>query len=113
MGIGLFILPRAWSLLKDTVEILMESAPKDVDVGALRRRLESITGVVDTHDLHVWTITSGMVALSGHVVVEDIERSVAVLTEARRVLREELGIEHATLQIEPPAFEERAEAVHS
>lgn len=113
VGIGLFILPRAWSLLKDTVEILMESAPKDVDVGALRRRLESITGVVNTHDLHVWTITSGMVALSGHVVVEDIDRSVAVLTEARRVLREELGIEHATLQIEPPAFEERAEAVHS
>lgn len=113
VGIGLFILPRAWSLLKDTVEILMESAPKDVDVGALRRRLESITGVVDTHDLHVWTITSGMVALSGHVVVEDIDRSVAVLTEARRVLREELGIEHATLQIEPPAFEERAEAVHA
>lgn len=112
LGIGLFILPRALSLLTDSVDILMESTPKDLDMGALRRRVESIAGVTQAHDLHARTITSGIVALSGHVVVEDVGRSAAVLSEAGRVLREEFGIQHSTLQIEPPGFDEAAEAVH-
>lgn len=113
VGIGLFILPRAWSLLKESLEILMEGTPRELDLERLRRALASIDGVVGVHDLHAWTITSGMTALAGHLVVADMGRSLAVLTEARRRSRAEFGLEHVTLQVEPPDFPEAAGAVHA
>lgn len=113
VGIGLFILPRAWSLLKESVDILMEGSPKDLDLEELRRRIQSVADIVDVHDLHAWTMTSGLVLLTGHLVVADVGRNVAALSEAKRVLREEFGIEHSTLQVEPRGFRESAESVHS
>lgn len=112
-GIGLFILPRAWGLMKETVDILMEGTPKRLDMGKLRARIESIAGVVGSHDLHAWTITSGILNFSGHVVVKDAGRIAAVLSEAHRALREEFGIAHTTLQIEPQGFEESNDTLHS
>lgn len=113
VGIGLFILPRAWSLLKESLDILMESTPRDLDLDRLRERLSAIAGVASVHDLHAWTITSGMTALSGHLVVQDAARPLTVLTQAQRLLREQFGIGHTTLQIEPPGFNEDSRDLHS
>lgn len=77
-GIGLFIVPRTWSLLKQAVHILMEGVPVEVDLGELEKALLEILGVIAVHDLHVWTITSGVDSLAGHLVVgemKDLPRS--------------------------------------
>ena len=69
--IAVLILPRAWSLLRDCVRVLLESAPPGVDVELVREHLRGAAGVTDVHDLHAWSITSGMPALSAHVTVTD------------------------------------------
>ncbi|ACI93545.1 zinc transporter ZitB [Afipia carboxidovorans OM5] len=99
-GIGLFIVPRTWVLLKQVTHILMEGVPPNVDVTALERKLASIQAVTAVHDLHVWTITSGFDAMSCHVVVDDLAAGRKVLQEVRRIMREEFGIDHVTVQIE-------------
>src|SRR5690625_4479123 len=71
IGIGLFILPRAWSLLSELVNILLESTPKGLDLAEVREHIREIEGVVDVHGLHAWTITSGVPALTDHVAIED------------------------------------------
>ena len=73
-GIGLFIVPRTWSLLKSAVHILMEGTPAEVDLKLLESKLLEIEGVEAAHDLHVWTITSGLDAMSGHLVITDESR---------------------------------------
>ncbi|MCW2797480.1 hypothetical protein [Nocardioides sp.] len=65
------ILPRIWGLLRDAVDVLLEAAPKNVDLTHVRDHIVNIPGVVDVHDLHAWTITSGVPVLSAHVVVDD------------------------------------------
>ena len=97
--IGLFILPRTWSLLRSSLDVLLESTPRHIDVGAMQRALATVPGVLSVHDLHVWTITSGFVAMSGHVLA-DGRRGSDVLHDLRVVLRDQFGIQHATLQIE-------------
>ena len=67
--IGVLIVPRTWRLLRDAVDVLLEAAPKDVDMAAVRLHIEGLKGVEGLHDLHAWTITSGMPVLSAHVVV--------------------------------------------
>lgn len=109
VGIGLFIIPRAYNLLKESVNVLLEGTPKDLDLGEVREALGDIPGVVRVHDLHAWTITSGMNAMSGHLVVEDIDRNIPVLAEAQKLLHDRFDIEHSTIQIQPPDFEEPAE----
>ena len=103
--IAALILPRAWSLLRDCVRVLLESAPPGVDVELVRHHLGHSDGVVDVHDLHAWLITSGMPALSAHVTVTDealAERGVgAVLDELGACVATHFGIEHATFQVEP------------
>ena len=69
--IALMILPRAWSLLRDVVDVLLEATPKGVEVQMIREHILSVDGVVDVHDIHIWTITSGVPVFSAHVVVED------------------------------------------
>jgi cobalt-zinc-cadmium efflux system protein len=69
--IALMILPRAWSLLRDVVDVLLEASPKGVEVQMIREHSLSVDGVVDVHDIHIWTIASGVPVLSAHVVVED------------------------------------------
>ncbi len=101
--IGLYILPRTWKLLKQAVDILLEGTPAHIDVEAVRRMMLKMEDVVDVHDFHVWTITSGLVALTAHIVLADgceSPISTRVLEQITTRLREEYHIEHTTLQIE-------------
>jgi cobalt-zinc-cadmium efflux system protein len=98
--IGLLVLASSWSVLRDSVHILLEGAPKGMDTRELGRRLAELPGVVEVHDLHVWTITSGFPALSAHVLVERGDDCHARRRELEDVLRREYGIEHTTLQVD-------------
>ena len=99
-GIGLFIVPRTWTLLKQAVHILMEGSPSHINLGALETAIKRVPNVCSVHDLHVWTITSGFDALSAHVDVDDHTQSDRILSDLRRVLKEEFHIEHTTIQLE-------------
>ena len=101
IGIGLFILPRAWRLGRKALRILVEAAPDGCDVAELEERLKGIPGVVDVHDLHVWTLTSDMDAASVHLMTNEGVDPHPVLDAARTMLQDEYGIEHATFQVEP------------
>jgi cobalt-zinc-cadmium efflux system protein len=105
VGIGLFILPRAYALGREALRILVESAPAHIDVDHITRDLERLDGVVEAHDLHVWTITSGMDAMSVHLQVRRGTDMHAVLDQARDLLRDHHHIAHATVQVEPTDHE--------
>ena len=98
--IGLLVLASAWSILRNSTEILLESTPRGIDADALGRRLASAQGVVEVHDLHVWTITSGFPALSAHILVRPGEDCHGRRRELERLLHDEFGIEHTTLQVD-------------
>jgi cobalt-zinc-cadmium efflux system protein len=98
--IGLWILPRAWKLGAGAVRVLLQVAPASVDVAAIQRELNALPGVVDVHDLHVWTLTSEMDVASAHVMIGVGTDAHGVLDQARTVLREH-DIAHATIQVEP------------
>ncbi len=100
-AIGLFILPRAARLGREAVRILVQAAPARIDVPALQADLAGIAGVVDVHDLHVWTLTSEMEVASAHLMVRVGTDTHAVLDQARLLLGERHGLAHATLQVEP------------
>ena len=100
--IALLVAYSAWSLLRDAVAVLMEGSPAHIDVDEVRRALLAHPTVVEVHDLHVWTITSGLESLSAHVVVER-EPSMELLPELQATLRRSFGIDHVTLQIEAAA----------
>jgi len=97
--LSLLILGGAWQLLKESTQILLESAPPHVPMNEVRSRLLAVGGVQDVHDLHVWTVTSGVVAMSGHVVVPELASHPAALKRLLAEL-EGLGIQHSTLQLE-------------
>lgn len=99
-AIGLFILPRTWKLGRQAIRILVEAAPEGLDLDALTRRILSVEGVEDLHDLHVWTITSGMNTASAHVVVEPDTDTHRVLDAVTAVLADEFDVDHATIQVE-------------
>lgn len=98
--IGVLVLYSSWSLLKETVSVLMEGAPSHIDVDQVRERILAVADVAGVSDLHVWTITSGLISLSAHVQVGGSCPHEVTLTEARRMLHETFGITHVTLQIE-------------
>jgi cobalt-zinc-cadmium efflux system protein len=101
--VGLLVLNSAWKLLREAVAVLMEGAPGHIDVDEVREAIRETEGVEAVHDLHIWTITSGFVALSCHVVASG--RPPAEILEAlSRKLAERFGIRHTTIQIEPPEF---------
>jgi cobalt-zinc-cadmium efflux system protein len=100
IAIGLAILPRAIHLLRESAHILLEGAPSDVDLDRVRDDLQAIAGVEEIHDLHVWTLTSGLHSASVHIRAAIESPRGAVLHEVRRVLREDAGVEHATVQVE-------------
>ena len=104
--ISLLVIYSSWSLLREATGVLMESAPPHIDVDQVRDAMSQVPGVLEIHDLHVWTITSGMESLSAHVVVEDARYGCDVLGEIRGALHERFGLHHVTLQIETQAFEE-------
>jgi cobalt-zinc-cadmium efflux system protein len=101
VAIGLFILPRTWRLGAQALRILVQAAPPGLDLTALETELRRVGGVVDVHDLHVWTLTSEMDVASVHLMVCEGTDSHAVLDRARVILRDNHGIGHATLQVEP------------
>lgn len=105
-GIGLFILPRTYKLGAEAVRILLEAAPPGVDVESVRARLRSVAGVKDVHDLHIWTLTSGIEAASLHVVVEPPADPSTIVTSLTGLLRDEFGVAHATVQTEPSGHAE-------
>lgn len=99
-GIGLFILPRTWSLLKDAVGVLIEGTPADVDITKLRENLEKVEGVSDIHDLHVWSLTSGINAMSVHAVLSNDDEHDAVMRRVHALCTKEFKIQHVTVQTE-------------
>ena len=99
-GIGLFILPRTWALLKEAVGVLLEGTPSHVDLDALRASMEAVPGVTRVHDLHVWTITSGMHALSAHAGVAEGVSTTGVLEALRQCVATQFKITHVTVQLE-------------
>ena len=98
--IALFILPRTWALLRQTVNVLLEGAPPHLDVNEIEDALRSAPGVRRVHDLHVWTLTSGREAMSAHVVVEAGAATDKILEELHLVLHARFGIDHTTIQVE-------------
>jgi len=104
--ISLLVIWSAWSLLKEATGVLMESAPAHIDVNEVHDLMSQVSGVLEVHDLHVWTITSGMESLSAHVVVEDRRFDCDILGEIRVTLHERFGIDHITVQMETQAFQE-------
>lgn len=103
VAVGLFILPRTWRLARAAVRILVQAAPEHLDVTAVQRRLAEVPGVCDVHDLHVWTLTSGMDVASAHLTLDESAQVGPVLVAAREALHDDFDIGHATLQVEPRA----------
>ena len=101
VAIGVWIVPRAWRLASSALRILLQAAPAGFDVGRLQTDLAAVPGVVDVHDLHVWTLTSDMDVASAHLMVAVGTDPHGVLDRARDVLRKQYDIAHATLQVEP------------
>jgi cobalt-zinc-cadmium efflux system protein len=101
--IAVAVLASSWSVLRDSVNILLEGAPKGIDPRELGRRLAEAPGVVEVHDLHVWTITSGFPSLSAHVLVARDDDCHTQRRELEELLLREYGIEHTTLQVEHAA----------
>ncbi|MGY0232831.1 cation diffusion facilitator family transporter [Longispora urticae] len=99
--IGLMILPRTWSLLRDAVDVLLQGAPKGLAVESVRAELLAVDGVLDIHDLHVWELTSGMPVLSAHVVVSSMTDGGAVLDGVAARMGDAFDIRHSTFQLEP------------
>lgn len=99
-GIGMLILWSSWRLLRESVEVLLESTPKGIDSAQVREAMAAVNGVVGAHDLHIWTVTSGLVAMSAHVEVTDDRDWHEVLENLTALLRAQYGIAHVTLQPE-------------
>ncbi|GAA1464537.1 cation diffusion facilitator family transporter [Nocardiopsis exhalans] len=114
LGIAAIIVPRAWSLLKEAVHILLEATPKGMDLNQVREHLMGHPAVIDVHDLHAWTITSGVPVMSAHVVVaeEDLRDSGRMLDELHECLTGHFDVEHSTLQLEPPGHADHEGARH-
>jgi cobalt-zinc-cadmium efflux system protein len=99
--IGVFVLPRAFRLGRRALRILLQSAPDHIDVAEMESRLASLPGVVDVHDLHVWTLTSEMDVVTAHLMVRDDVDTHRVLDSGRHLLQTDFSVAHATLQVEP------------
>jgi cobalt-zinc-cadmium efflux system protein len=104
-AIGLFILPRAWHLGHHAVRILIQAAPEGLDVGELRQRLGALAGVENVHDLHVWTLTSEMDVATVHLTAAAGADAHGIIDESTDMLRQEYGISHAAVQVEPDTHE--------
>ena len=116
LGVGALILPRTWRLLADAVNVLLEASPRGIDLSEVRRHLTEVDGVREIHDLHAWTITSGLPVLSVHVVVEPAVlasgRSAVMLDTLQACLRGHFDVEHSTFQLEPAGHAEHELPMH-
>ncbi len=103
VGIGLWVLPRTWVLLKESLNILLEGAPEGVDVDEVARTMLAVPGVTGVHDLHVWVLTSGKNALTAHVVHAANIDGAALIEPLKEMLADRFKVFHTTLQVEPTA----------
>ncbi len=117
VAIFVLIVPRAWSLLRDVVDVLLEATPRGVDLDRVRRHILRLPEVIDVHDLHAWTITSGVPVLSAHVTVNAAcirgGRGGEVLDRLGECLEEHFDIAHCTFQIEPEGHRGHEPAQHA
>ena len=116
LAIVVLIIPRAWSLLREVVDVLLEATPHGVDLEEVRDHIRRVRGVVDVHDLHAWTITSGVPVLSAHVIVDHAciseGRSGEVLDRLGECLGGHFDVSHCTFQLEPVGHQEHEAAHH-
>lgn len=110
--IGLLILPRTWHLLREAVDVLLQATPKGIDLAEVRAHLLQARGVADAHDLHAWTLTSGMNVVSAHVVMEPGADSATVLDEICACLSDDFDMEHSTIQLESSDRRRFEESTH-
>lgn len=115
LAVALLILPRTWHLLRDAVDVLLEASPRGIDLGEVRAHMTGLDGVKDVHDLHAWTITSGLPVLSAHVVVDPAVltggHSAAMLDALQDCLRGHFDVAHSTFQLEPAGHAEHEPSV--
>ncbi|WP_369137084.1 cation diffusion facilitator family transporter [Modestobacter versicolor] len=115
-AVGALVLPRAWTLLREAFDVLLEAAPKGVDLARVRAHVLGVDGVLDVHDLHAWTITSGQPVLSAHVVVTDEALADGhggrVLDALCSCLGHHFDLEHCTFQLESPGHRSHESPVH-
>ena len=111
------IIPRAWLLLREVVDVLLEATPHGVDLAEVREHIKEVRGVVDVHDLYAWTITSGVPVLSAHVIVDHAciteGRSGEVLDRLGECLGGHFDVSHCTFKLEPVGHQEHEAAHHA
>ncbi len=116
LAIGVLVLPRAWHLLREATDVLLEAAPRGVDLDRVRAHILGVDGVIGVHDLHAWTITSGQPVLSAHVVVTDEALEAGhggrVLDALCECLGDHFDVEHCTFQLEPGSHADHESPVH-
>lgn len=98
--VALLILKGAWGIIKQTIHILMEGTPITIDQQEVKQTLEAIEGVINVHDFHVWTITSGLDLLTCHLLIEDNQDEQRILQQAIQQIEKQFKIMHTTIQIE-------------
>ena len=104
-GIGFWVLPRTWSLLKESMNILLQGVPEGIDIQKVEAKIYGIVGVKNVHDLHIWALTSGKSVMSVHLVADYTSRSEQdILTEVTSLMSEEFQISHTTVQMEKADF---------
>jgi cobalt-zinc-cadmium efflux system protein len=116
LAVGVLILPRTWRLLREAIDILLETSPEGINLDELRRHMTDVAGIREVHELHVWTITSGLPVFSAHVVVdpEIIEQgqSAIMLDRLQACLRGHFDVEHSTFQLEPAGHADHEQPMH-
>ena len=111
--IGILIVPRTWNLMREALNVLLEGTPKDLEIAHVRRHILETPGVAGVHDLHVWTITSGMNVIAAHVAVHDGADRDNVLHKLSRCLSDDFDIAHSTFQIEAADHADHEEGAHT
>jgi cobalt-zinc-cadmium efflux system protein len=116
LAVGTLILPRTWRLLKEAIDILLEASPEGIDLAEIREHMAALPGIREVHELHVWTITSGLPVFSAHVVVDPavIEQgqSAIILDKLQACLRGHFDLEHSTFQLEPAGHADHERPMH-
>ena len=100
--IGLLIIPRTWGLLREALDVLLEATPKGIDIDEVRTHILEAPGVIEVHDLHAWTITSGMNVVSAHVVLNEEAKPGDILDHLGLCLTDDFDVNHSTFQLETP-----------
>jgi cobalt-zinc-cadmium efflux system protein len=116
LAVGVLILPRTWRLLRDAVDVLLEASPRGIDLSEVRQHMTGLDGVIEVHDLHAWTITSGLPVLSAHVVVDPDTLASGcgpgLLDQLQECVRGHFDVAHSTFQIEPAGHADHEPSVH-